>query len=75
MTQHGGHTTSSANSLVKRRIVGHGRGFNALDSSGITTIQEAALTLLNETELSDPSTSAIDLVIAAGGQLDAQNRL
>ena len=68
-------TSSSANSLVKRRIIGHGRGFDALDSAGITTIHEAALTLLAETGLSDPSKNAIDLVIAAGGQLDDQNRL
>ena len=42
-------TSSSANSLVKRRIIGHGRGFNALDSNGIIAIHEAALTLLAET--------------------------
>ena len=68
-------TSTSANSLVKRRIIGHGRGFNALDSAGIIAIHEAALTLLAETGLSDPSTNAIDLVIAAGGQLDDQSRL
>ena len=68
-------TSSTTNSLIKRRIIGHGRGFDALDSAGITTIHEAALTLLAETGLSDPSTNAIDLVIAAGGQLDEQNRL
>ena len=68
-------TSSPTNSLVKRRIIGHGRGFDALDSAGITTIHEAALTLLAKTGLSDPSTNAIDLVIAAGGHLDEQNRL
>ena len=68
-------TSSSTNSLIKRRIIGHGRNFDALDSTGISTIHEAALTLLAETGLSDPSTNAIDLVIAAGGQLDEQNRL
>ena len=68
-------TSSPTNSLIKRRIIGHGRGFDALDSAGITTIHEAALTLLAKTGLSDPSKNAIDLVIAAGGQLDEQNRL
>ena len=68
-------TSSSSNSLVKHRIIGHGRGFNALDSNGIIAIHEAALTLLAETGLSDPSTNAIELVIAAGGQLDDQSRL
>ena len=63
-------TSSSANSPVKRRIIGHGCGFNAFNSAGITAIHEAALTLLAETGLINPSTNAIDLVIAAGGQLD-----
>ena len=54
-------TFSPTNSLIKRRIIGHGRSFDALDSAGITTIHEAALTLLAKTGLSGPSKNAITL--------------
>ena len=52
-------TSSPTNSLIKRRIIGHGRGFDALDSAGITTIHEAALTLLAKTGLNNPSKKSI----------------
>ncbi len=67
--------SSPVSSLSKRRIVGHGDGFNPLDDAGIATIHEAALTLLDETGLSTPSSSTVDIVTAAGGHLDDNQRL
>ena len=68
-------SSSTANLLNERRIIGYGGDFNPLDDAGVATIHDAALTLLAKTGLCEPSASAIDLVTAAGGHLDDQQRL
>jgi len=70
-------TTASqtAESLSDRRIIGRGGSHSPLDAADVALIHGAAITLLAETGLSEPSKSAVELVTAAGGYLDDQQRL
>ena len=70
-------TTASqtAESLADRRIIGRGGSHSPLDAADVALIHGAAITLLAETGLSEPSKSAVELVTAAGGYLDDQHRL
>ena len=64
-----------ARSLSNARIIGRGGMLNPLDDSAVSLIHNAALTLLSKTGMANPPTAAIALVEAAGGQLDARQRL
>ena len=65
----------SAEGLNGKRIVGFGRGYGPLKEIDLTVIHEAALAVLANTGLCDPSSTAVDLVVAAGGSLDLRGRL
>ena len=62
-------------SLHGQRIIGNGGGFNPLDPAGIAMVHDAACELLAQTGLSEASSSAIQLVEAAGGSINDAGRL
>ena len=67
--------SQTAESLADRRIIGRGGSHAPLDDASVAMIHDIAMTLLAETGLSEPSRSAIEMVTAAGGYLDDQQRL
>ena len=64
-----------AESLSQKRIIGRGGTHSPLDDEGVSLIHNTATTLLAETGLSEPSKTVVEMVTAAGGFLDDQNRL
>ena len=62
-------------SLNGKRIVGFGRGNGPLHDANMVAIHEAALAVLANTGLGEASPAVVDLVVAAGGELDSRGRL
>ena len=66
---------NSIESLDEKRIIGFGRGNGPLHDNDMVAIHEAALTVLANTGLGEASSIVVDLVVAAGGQIDSRGRL
>ena len=66
---------NSIESLDEKRIIGFGRGNGPLHNNDMVAIHEAALTVLANTGLGEASSIVVDLVVAAGGQIDSRGRL
>ena len=62
-------------SLAGQRIIGKGGDLNPLDERGIIAIHAAALELLASTGISEAPSSAVKLVVDAGGRLNDVGRL
>jgi len=62
-------------SLDGKRIIGFGRGNGPLHDNDMVAIHEAALAVLANTGLGEASPIIVDLVVAAGGEIDSRGRL
>ena len=62
-------------SLNGKRSVCFGRGNGPLHDANMVAIHEAALAVLANTCLGEASPIVVDLVVAAGGELDSRSRL
>tara|TARA_B100001093_G_scaffold423250_1_gene416086 strand:+ start:403 stop:639 length:237 start_codon:yes stop_codon:yes gene_type:complete len=66
---------NSVNSLDGKRIIGFGRGNGPVHDADVVAIHEAALAVLANTGLGEASPIVVDLVVAAGGELNSRARL